>query len=268
MKFMRQKPGELGACLVAGLSAVVLSIGFASCGGDGDSTNATSSKASTSSSVGSTPPTTSGSNSGSSASSGSSTASGSGTDQGLNAEPGQKTTAASPNGLDENTTPQEEREEASKFVPKKHTSTGGGAAQFRVKEGDNSIQEYGEEVTDAEFEEAATVLHNYFDAMAAGNWAAACASFSESMVKSLETLGERMTNEPSGCAGVLGTMEDPLLDAPIQAEADSIDAISLRAEDDTGFLIYRGLEENVYVILMKKDDGHWKVGALAGTSPF
>jgi hypothetical protein len=264
MRFARQKPGKPGVSLAVGLSAAALALGLASCGGDEDSTSGTSSSTSTNPPAASSSPATSGSGSGSDADSGS------GAKPASNGDSRQKTSAGPLKGVDMNTTPQEEREEASRFVPKHHTDTGGGSAQFRVREGaDNSIQDFGDEITGSEFEEASTVLHNYLDAQAAGNWAAACATYSERMMKLIEQLGKATTNEDSGCAGILGGLSRyPEVDALREAEASHADAISLRAEDDRGFLIFRGFEDDVYFIQMDKDDGKWKVGAMEALSTF
>lgn len=140
--------------------------------------------------------------------------------------------------------------------------SGGGSGQFRVKGGDNSIQEFGEESAESELEEAATALHAYLASRAEEDWKAACARLSKTVIAQLRLLGEHSKSGQRACPAVLAAITPPL-PIPVQRESTVVDAGSLRVEGDRGFLIYRGAEETVYAINMAREDG-WKVGALAG----
>jgi hypothetical protein len=143
--------------------------------------------------------------------------------------------------------------------------SGGGSAQYRVKGGDNSIQDFGEESGESELEEAAASLHDFLVARAGGDWAAACSHLSKTTERQLEQLASQSSKlSGAGCAGILAALTPPL-PAKVQRESTIVDAGSLRTEGEQAFLIYRGAEGTVYAIPMKPEGGAWKVGALAAT---
>jgi hypothetical protein len=142
--------------------------------------------------------------------------------------------------------------------------SGGGSAQYRVKGGDNSVQEFGEESDEAELEEAATALHGYLVARAEEDWPAACAQLAKPVQEELQTFASR-SEKLSGksCPAILQALTPPL---PPSARHEStiVDAGSLRVEGKQAFLIYYGAEKAAYTVLMVPEDG-WKVGSLAAT---
>lgn len=143
--------------------------------------------------------------------------------------------------------------------------SGGGSAQYRVKGGDNSIQDFGEESDESELEEAATSLHDFYVARAEEDWPAACSHLSKTVAQQLKQLAARSDKlAGEGCAGILGTLTPPL-PPRVQKELTVVDAGSLRTEGERSFLIYRGAEGTAYAITMEQEDGAWKVGALAAT---
>jgi hypothetical protein len=143
--------------------------------------------------------------------------------------------------------------------------SGGGSAQYRVKGGDNSIQDFGEESGESELEEAAASLHDFLVARAGEDWSAACSHLSKTAGRQLEQLASQSSKLSSaGCAGILAELTPPL-PAKVQKESTIVDAGSLRTEGEQAFLIYRGAEGTVYAIPMKPEGGAWKVGALAAT---
>ncbi len=142
--------------------------------------------------------------------------------------------------------------------------SGGGSGQYRVKGGDNSIQDFGEESSESELEEAATALHDYYVALARSEWQRACSKLSDVVVGQLRALASQAKQGiGKGCAAILGGIS-PSLPASVARESTIVDAGSLRVEGDRGFLIYRGAEGTVYAINMALEDDSWKVGALAG----
>lgn len=156
-------------------------------------------------------------------------------------------------------------EEAGDFVPKQHEDSGGGSEQFRVKGGDNSVQEFGEEADDSEREEAATALHNFLDARAEAHWAAACEYLASSIVESLGQLTGQKKAKPSDCAGILRRITNPAAKTLMREEAEQADVGSLRLEDGRAFVIYRGTEGDILAMPMSQEGGDWKVASLAGT---
>ncbi|HEX6753122.1 MAG TPA: hypothetical protein VF093_06005 [Solirubrobacterales bacterium] len=143
--------------------------------------------------------------------------------------------------------------------------SGGGSDQYRTEGGDNSIQNFGEEGGESELEEAATTLHDYLVARAEEDWPAACANLARTVTDQLDVLASRSDQlEGQDCAKILGTLTPPL-PAAARRESTIVDAGSLRLEDERAFLLYRGAENTEYAVLMEREDGAWKVGALAAT---
>lgn len=143
--------------------------------------------------------------------------------------------------------------------------SGGGSSQYRVPGGDNSVQEFGEESDETELEEAATALHGYLVARADEDWAAACANLAETVEEQLRALAKRSKElEGKGCAAILGALT-PKLPPAVRRESTIVDAGSLRLEGEQAFLIYKGVEDKTYTVLMVPEDGDWKVGSLAAT---
>jgi hypothetical protein len=141
--------------------------------------------------------------------------------------------------------------------------SGGGSSQFRVKGGDNSIQDFGEESDETELEEAAGALHDFYVARAEEDWREACGQLSRVVIQQLEQLGARSKSGSKGCTATLAAMTPPLPPSVLR-ESTIVDAGSLRTEGDRGFLIYRGAEKTVYAINMAHEGDSWKVAALAG----
>lgn len=142
--------------------------------------------------------------------------------------------------------------------------SGGGSEQFLVKGGDNSIQEFGEESDESELQEAAEMVHGFFVARATGDWEGACSYLSKSMAAQLEQLAKSSTElEDKSCASFLESFTGKLTAAEWR-ETTTVDAGSLRTEDEQAFLIYYGPDKAAYAMPLADEDGTFKVGALAG----
>jgi hypothetical protein len=142
--------------------------------------------------------------------------------------------------------------------------SGGGAEQFVVKGGDNSIQEFGEESGESELEEAAEAVHGFFVARATGDWESACGYLSKAMTEQLEQLAASSTSlEDRGCASFLQAFTSKL-SASTWREVTTVDAGSLRLEGEQAFLIYYGPDKTVYAMPLAVEDGSFRVGALSG----
>jgi hypothetical protein len=164
-------------------------------------------------------------------------------------------------GSDSSSTP-----DASDFVPKQHSDSGGGSEQFKVKGGDNSVQEFGEEADASELDAAAAALHNFLDARAEGNWAAACNYMSKGIIESFEKLASQAKEvEDTSCGALLEKLTNPAAKSEMKAEAEKADVRSLRMEGEQAFLVYTGTKGAVLAIPMANEDGEWKVASLAGT---
>lgn len=224
--------------LVVALVALLVAAGLAACGG-GDSSSSTT----TAADQGQTE---------SESSQGSSGQSGAKGDEGKSGSGGE--------GQSANSGPS-----ASEFTPQHHSDSGGGSAPLRTKGGDNSVQEFGEEAGTSEFAAAAEAVHNFLDARAEGNWAAACEYMSKGVVESFEKLAaQAKKGESTSCAGVLEALTNPAAKGAMKAEAAQADVHSLRTEGDQAFVIYTAIG-TVYAMPMANEDGDWKVASLAGS---
>ena len=155
---------------------------------------------------------------------------------------------------------------ASEFAPKHHSDSGGGSAPLRTKGGDNSVQEFGEEANTTELDAAAVALHNFLDARAEGNWAAACGYMSKGVIESFEKLAAQAKQiEDKGCAGILEKLTNPAAKDAMKTEAEKANVRSLRIEDEQAFVIYTGIGGTVLAMPMANEGGDWKVASLAGT---
>jgi hypothetical protein len=144
--------------------------------------------------------------------------------------------------------------------------SGGGSEQFLTKGGDNSIQEFGEESDESELQAAAEAVHSFFVARATGDWKGACDDLSKAMTEQLEQLAASSTElEDKGCASFLASFTGKL-PASEWRKITTVDAGSLRKEDEQAFLIYYGPEKAVYAMPLKEEDGEWKIGALSGNA--
>lgn len=156
--------------------------------------------------------------------------------------------------------------DASDFVPKEHDDSGGGAEQFKVKGGDNSVQEFGEEADSEEFDAAATALHNFLDARAEGDWAAACQYMASSVIESFEKVAARAKGlGATSCGAILENLTNPAAAQSMKEEAARANVGSLRTEDEQAFVIYTGIDGTIMAMPMANEDGEWKVASLAGT---
>ncbi len=232
--------------LIAALAVLLLALALAACGG-GDDSSSTSAEAAAGQSEGKT---SEGSKQGD-AKDGSGSVASEGKSGGSAGDEGQSGGSGS---------------KASDFVPKHHNDSGGGSTQFRVKGGDNSVQEFGEEADTDEFDAAAVALHNFLDARAEGNWAAACEYMSRAISESFEKLATRVKQvDDTSCAGVLEKLTNPGAAQSMKEEAAKANVGSLRVEGEKSFVIYTGVDGTVLAMPMANENGTWKVASLAGT---
>lgn len=225
--------------LIAATAALLLVLGLASCGG-GDDSNSTATEAAAQGQAGDESSGGASSDGKANSGSGESSAAGGG--------------GESSNGG------------SNSFVPKQHDDSGGGSEQFRVKGGDNSVQEFGAEADASELDEASAALHNFLDARAAEDWGAACEYLAASVAESLQEFAPQAKQaENSSCAETFAQLTNPAAMGQLREEAAKADVGSLRIESGRAFIIYRGLEGTVLAVPMTQEGGSWKVASLGGT---
>lgn len=144
--------------------------------------------------------------------------------------------------------------------------SGGGSEQFKVKGGDNSVQEYGEEAGEGELREAAQAVHSFYVARAAEEWAEACSYLAKRTIEGFEELAAKSPQlKGKSCAALLAALTEPL-SASLQRQATTVDAAALRHEGEQAFLIYTGPPgKTVYSMPLSLEGGAWKLGALTAS---
>ncbi len=150
-----------------------------------------------------------------------------------------------------------------------HHDSGGGAAQFRHGEGDNSIQEFGVEANASQREAAAAVLHTYLDARVAHRWDEACFYMAASLVATIEQFAARYGKRKGveSCPEVLAVLGPGSGQRALEETAQA-DVGSLRIDGDHGFLLYRGAGGVAYAMRVVEEGGAWKVSSLDGSPVF
>lgn len=231
--------------LAGGLAVLLLAVGLAACGGGDSSTSSTAAEATGQDQA---------------------AGKGSGADSKQNGGEGKSSPKSGDKSGGSSDEGNSDGGSAAGFVPKQHSDSGGGAQQYIVKGGDNSVQEFGDEADDPEFEAAAAALHNFLDARAEGNWAAACEYMSKTMIESFEKLATAAKQiDDSSCGAIVEGLTNPAAKASMKAEAEQADIGSLRLEGDRSFLIYTAVGDTILAMPMANEGGAWKVASLAGT---
>lgn len=147
------------------------------------------------------------------------------------------------------------------FTPPAHHDAASGAAQFEAKGGDNSIQEFGAEAGSSDFTAAATTLHGYLDARAAGAWRDACSYLSPGVAASLSQLSGGSGGGAS-CPEAVASLSAAVPAATLNEAADA-EVAALRSEGDRAFLLFHGAHGADYFMPMAHEGGAWKVAAIA-----
>jgi hypothetical protein len=131
-----------------------------------------------------------------------------------------------------------------------------------VKHGDNSIQSYGTESASDERVQAATTVKAYLDAQIAGRWSEACNYLAATIQTHLEVLLKQASkSQQQGCPAAMEALVGPIPKGPLRTIAE-IHVLSMRVEDDRGFLIFDDGEAKSDEIPMQREAGQWKVRAL------
>jgi hypothetical protein len=147
--------------------------------------------------------------------------------------------------------------------PVSHHDSGGGSEQFRVKSGDNTVQEFGQEAGAAERARAAAALHGYLDSRAARDWSSACSFLSLSTLAVIEQIPKlaHKQGKVSGCPAVLGGLTGGAPTAALKASAIA-DVGALRVRGNSAYLLFHGPHHYDYLMPMVKERGSWKVGGV------
>jgi hypothetical protein len=118
--------------------------------------------------------------------------------------------------------------------------------------GDNSIQTWGVEASDAEREEVTRVVRAYLDARAARRWVAVCSHLAARPRAEQSRYGGGVP-----CPRAIESFNSQVPDGTLAAEA-RIGVLSLRVGGKYAFLIYRRTD-GVWATALTPEGGEWKV---------
>jgi hypothetical protein len=135
-----------------------------------------------------------------------------------------------------------------------------------VKDGDNSVQEYGVESGSSERREASIALQAYLNARADEDWGAACALLATKPTEQLERLQQAAAKQGQKLDGCPATMA-LLKEGEAQEEAGTVitEVLSFRGggdiSGDPSYLLYLAPPgRTLFSMPMYFEGGSWKVG--------
>jgi hypothetical protein len=135
----------------------------------------------------------------------------------------------------------------------------GPSREFLIRDGDNAVQTFGREATDAEREQASRVIHRWMEARAAQDWKRDCSYFSRRYVHELVA-----TDATKVSRGRVKTCPQALAFFGPEASgnyknnlAGPID--SLRVGEGHGYAQYHGNDGHDWVIAVDRERGKWWV---------
>ena len=138
--------------------------------------------------------------------------------------------------------------------------------QFRVKGGDNSIQEFGAEADRLRIRRSRrrpAQLPRRPRRRRLGGGLHLHVEEHHRIVQKLAAQAKQVKD--TSCAGILGKLTNPAAKQAMKAEAAQADVGSLRIEGERAFVIYTGTDGTVLAMPMASEGGSWKVASLAGT---
>ncbi len=135
-----------------------------------------------------------------------------------------------------------------------------------VKNGDNSVQEYGVESGSSERREASIALQAYLNARAEGDWGSACSLLAKKPMEQLERLqaaAAKQGKKLDGCPQVMALLRE----GEAQSEEQSVitEVLSFRGggdiSGDPSYLLYLAPPgKTLFSMPMYSEGGAWKVG--------
>ncbi len=130
----------------------------------------------------------------------------------------------------------------------------------QAKGGEASIEEFGSEAEGAEREEILAVFGDYFDALAAENYGAACARLAATVQGSLAQL----TKGGGDCAVALPKLLAATAGQIAREQADG-EIVKVRVEGDRAFVVFKAPGAKLYQLTMVEEDGEWKTSTVASS---
>lgn len=143
---------------------------------------------------------------------------------------------------------------------KSHEDSGGGAAQYENARSAGTVVEWGEEAGPEDFEAVAAALHGYLDAKAVRDWALACEYMSQEAIESIAQFDP--AGEEAECSQLLENFSSGTAPEILRRLAIA-DVGSVRIAGDEAHALYTGAKGFGFFMPMVREDGLWKVRALA-----
>ncbi len=133
------------------------------------------------------------------------------------------------------------------------------------KGGDDSIHTFGKEASEEDLRGAAAVLNGYLQARVKKDWALSCAYMAEAMTEQLMQLAQQAPEaEDMDCAQVVEAMSGHL-DKKSRKRMADIQIGTARVDGDRAFVLYKEAGVGWMLMPMAREDGEWKVTAIAGS---
>lgn len=142
----------------------------------------------------------------------------------------------------------------------------GAAREFLVPGGDNLVQTFGVEASDAEREEASKVVHAWMKARVAEDWATDCGHLSRDYVKALLVDVRGVTRgRVTTCPGALEYFGDAASGVSGNTLTGPIDSLRVKGPEDTeteweAWAQWHGPKGRDWVLPLTREEGTWKVG--------
>jgi hypothetical protein len=135
----------------------------------------------------------------------------------------------------------------------------GPSREFLIRGGDNLVQTFGREATDAEREQASRVIEAWMKARAAQNWRKDCSYFSRQYAHDLvwKDAHQSSYGKVNSCPEALAWFGHAASGSYKNNLTGPID--SLRVQHDQGFAQYHGNDGHDWILAMQKEHGEWLV---------
>jgi hypothetical protein len=149
----------------------------------------------------------------------------------------------------------------------KDPASGEASAEFLVPHSpNNKLVRFGAEAPPTEREAASKVLKANYEARERAHFAAQCATLSKVLIEEIVGPSKKGTAAAAACAGAVKSIAEPL-NATKKVRADNLRApiAALRMKGKKGYALYHGTDKKDHAMLMEKEKGEWKVGALLAT---
>jgi len=128
-----------------------------------------------------------------------------------------------------------------------------------------TIATFGSEASGSDRTAILAALHNYLSAIAAGDWAAACAQLSAPIEHQLDLLAAHAKGvRGHACSAALGALLGHTLVSARRQQAQ-LNILAVRASGNRAFVLYRSPQLQHAVISMFRQAGQWKAGVLAAS---